>query len=42
MRGYRADGVPEDGCFSLGALVADANAIHDALAADEKAVLIGS
>ena len=42
MRGYQPTSVPADGCFSLGALIADANAIHDALAADETAVLIGS
>jgi pimeloyl-ACP methyl ester carboxylesterase len=42
MRGYQPTSVPADGCFSLGALIADANAIHDAFAADETAVLIGS
>ena len=26
MRGYAPTAVPEDGCFSLGALIADANA----------------
>lgn len=41
MRGYAPTAVPEDGCFSLGALVADANALHEALGADEQAVLIG-
>jgi pimeloyl-ACP methyl ester carboxylesterase len=42
MRGYAPTAVPEDGCFSLGALIADANALHDALGGDEQAVLIGS
>jgi pimeloyl-ACP methyl ester carboxylesterase len=41
MRGYAPTAVPEDGCFSLGALVADADRLHDALGADEQAVLIG-
>lgn len=41
MRGYAPTAVPEDGCYSLGALVADANAIHEELGADESAVLIG-
>src|ERR1700704_188347 len=41
MRGYAPTGIPDDGCYSLGALIADANAIHDALEADEGAVLIG-
>jgi pimeloyl-ACP methyl ester carboxylesterase len=42
MRGYAPTEIPEDGCFSLGALIADTNAIHGALEADETAVLIGS
>jgi pimeloyl-ACP methyl ester carboxylesterase len=42
MRGFAPTGVPEDGCLSLGALIADANGLHDALDADEQAVLIGS
>jgi len=41
MRGFAPTEVPDDGCFSLGALIADANALHDALGADEEAVLIG-
>jgi pimeloyl-ACP methyl ester carboxylesterase len=41
MRGYAPTAVPEDGCFSLGALVADANGLHEALGADDQAVLIG-
>jgi pimeloyl-ACP methyl ester carboxylesterase len=42
MRGYAPTAVPEDGCFSLGALIADANALHEALGADGQAVLIGT
>jgi pimeloyl-ACP methyl ester carboxylesterase len=42
MRGYAPSAVPGDGCFSLGALIADANALHEALGGDERAVLIGS
>jgi pimeloyl-ACP methyl ester carboxylesterase len=42
MRGYAPTAVPEDGCYSLGALIADANALHEALGGDEEAVLIGS
>ncbi len=41
MRGYAPTVVPEDGCYSLGALAHDAVAIHDALGADDGAVLIG-
>lgn len=42
MRGYAPTGIPQDDCFSLGALIADANAIHDALGAGDEAVLIGT
>jgi pimeloyl-ACP methyl ester carboxylesterase len=42
MRGFAPTAVPADGCYSLGALVADANALHEALGGDERAVLIGS
>lgn len=31
MRGYAPTGIPADGCFRLGALVADAVGLHDAL-----------
>jgi pimeloyl-ACP methyl ester carboxylesterase len=41
MRGYSPTGLAPDGCYSLGALAADANALHDALDADQAAVLIG-
>jgi pimeloyl-ACP methyl ester carboxylesterase len=40
-RGYAPTGVPADGAYQLGALVADAVALHDALGADERAVIIG-
>ena len=43
MRGYRPHGGSRrTACFSLGALIADANALHDALGGDEESVLIGS
>src|SRR5262249_17514087 len=42
MRGFSPTDVPADDCFSLGALIADANALHDALGGDEEAVLIGN
>lgn len=41
MRGYAPTGVPADGDVRLGALVADAVALHDVLGGDERAVLIG-
>jgi pimeloyl-ACP methyl ester carboxylesterase len=41
MRGYAPTEVPADGCYSLGALAADANAIHEALGGDGSAVLVG-
>jgi pimeloyl-ACP methyl ester carboxylesterase len=42
MRGYAPTAVAGDGCYQLGALVADAVALHDALDGDERSVLIGS
>jgi pimeloyl-ACP methyl ester carboxylesterase len=42
MRGYAPTEIPEDGCFGLGALVADAVGLHDVLGGDGRAVLIGS
>jgi pimeloyl-ACP methyl ester carboxylesterase len=42
MRGYAPSEIPADGCFQLGALVADAVGLHDALGGDERAVLIGN
>ena len=40
MRGYAPTGVAPDGRYELGALVADAVALHEALGGDERAVLI--
>jgi pimeloyl-ACP methyl ester carboxylesterase len=42
MRGYAPTSLAVDGCYQLGALVADAVALHDALGGDERAVLIGN
>src|ERR1700730_1394097 len=39
MRGYAPSAIPADGCYRLGALVADAIALHEALGGDEQAVL---
>lgn len=41
MRGYAPTGIPADGCFRLGAPVADVVGLHDALDGDNRAVLIG-
>ncbi len=41
MRGYAPTQVPADGCYQLGALVADAVALHEALGGDDRAVVIG-
>ncbi|MEY2968376.1 MAG: hypothetical protein RIQ64_1003 [Actinomycetota bacterium] len=41
MRGYAPTAVPADGCFQTAALSADAVALHEALGADEDAVIIG-
>jgi pimeloyl-ACP methyl ester carboxylesterase len=41
MRGYAPTAVPADGAYHLGALVADAVALHEVLGGDENAVLIG-
>jgi pimeloyl-ACP methyl ester carboxylesterase len=41
MRGYAPTAIPDDGCYHLGALVADAVALHDVLGGDSSAVLIG-
>ena len=40
-RGYAPTSVPADGYFQTGALSADANALHQALGGDSRAVLIG-
>ena len=41
MRGYAPTSVAPDGMYQTGALSADANALHEALGADEQAVIIG-
>ena len=41
MRGYAPTALARDGCYRLGALVADAVALHEALGGDSDAVLIG-
>ena len=40
-RGYAPTQVPADGDFTVAALAADANALHEALGGDDDAVLIG-
>ncbi len=40
-RGYAPTQVPADDCYQLGALVADAVALHDAFRGDHRAVIIG-
>ena len=41
MRGYAPTAVPADGAYQLGALIADAVALHEVLGGDGDAVLIG-
>jgi pimeloyl-ACP methyl ester carboxylesterase len=41
MRGYAPTEIPVDGAFQVGALVADANALHEALGGTDQAVIIG-
>jgi pimeloyl-ACP methyl ester carboxylesterase len=41
MRGYAPTPVPPDGCYQVGALVHDANALHEALGGDADAVIVG-
>jgi pimeloyl-ACP methyl ester carboxylesterase len=41
MRGYAPTEVPADGNFGVGALVADAVGLHEALGGDDRAVVIG-
>ena len=41
MRGYAPTAVPADGAYQLGALIADAVALHEVLGGGEDAVLIG-
>jgi pimeloyl-ACP methyl ester carboxylesterase len=42
MRGYAPTEIPKDGCYGLGALVADTVGLHDALGGDDRAVLVGN
>jgi len=41
LRGYAPTQVPADGRYQIGALVRDANALHEALGADDDAVIVG-
>ncbi len=41
MRGYAPTGIPADGAYQAGALIADAVALHEVLGGDANAVLIG-
>ena len=41
LRGYAPTQVPADGVYGVGMLERDANALHDALGGDERAVIIG-
>ncbi len=41
MRGYAPTQVPADGRYQTGALSADANALHEAMGGDSRAVIIG-
>lgn len=41
MRGYAPTAIPTDARYQVGALVADAVALHEALGADHRAILVG-
>jgi pimeloyl-ACP methyl ester carboxylesterase len=41
LRGYAPTSVPEDGRYDVGVLAEDANALHEALGGDGRAVLVG-
>src|SRR3984957_20217788 len=41
LRGYAPTAIPADGCYQIGALVRDANALHAALGGGDDAVIIG-
>jgi pimeloyl-ACP methyl ester carboxylesterase len=41
MRGYAPTEIPDDGIYQVGALAADAAALHGALGGDDRAVLLG-
>lgn len=41
LRGYGPSGIPSDGDYTVGALMADAVALHERLGGDERAVVLG-
>jgi pimeloyl-ACP methyl ester carboxylesterase len=41
LRGYAPSAIPADGRYQIGAIVADANALHDALGGTGEAVIVG-
>ena len=41
LRGYAPSGLPRDGSFHVGAVMADAVALHERLGGDDRAVLVG-
>jgi pimeloyl-ACP methyl ester carboxylesterase len=41
LRGYAPSGLPRDGSFHVGAIMADTVGIHERLGGDERAVLVG-
>lgn len=41
LRGYAPTSIPADGLYGVGLLEQDANALHEALGGDERAVIIG-
>ena len=41
LRGYAPSGLPRDGSFHVGAVMADAVAVHGRLGGDDRAVLVG-
>jgi len=41
LRGYAPSGLAADGCYHVGALMADAVALHHQLGGDDRAVLVG-
>ena len=41
LRGYGPSGVPSDGDYTVGALMADARALHERLGGDDRAVVVG-
>lgn len=41
QRGYAPTQIPDDGCYQVGALGVDANALHEAFGGDSDAIIIG-